>query len=186
MGYVFDPARLQEIARKHIALPAEAMLHAIADDLAEAYPGHIHAAPRWVFNLSGGYVGIMTILHASLSEYVLLFGAPVGATGFSGRYLMDVYDFLLTGELRGFTEGLFHEPTVTRPGELALLHRGSAKGFALTAGTWVLEYGRGVVPASLPFALCYALFACFEPVTVVKTIWLYGRLVIKELWNGKI
>jgi C-8 sterol isomerase len=186
MGYVFDPARLHEIARAHVNLPTEAMLAAITDDLVRAYPGHVHPAPRWVFNLAGGYVGVMTIMHASLSEYILLFGAPIGATGFSGRYLMDVYDYLLTGELRGFTEESFHEPAITQPGELALLRRGTAKGFTLTAGSWVLEYGRGVIPASLPFALSYALFACFEPVTVVKTIWLYSWLVLKELWNGKI
>src|SRR5437868_2362599 len=186
MSYVFDPTRLHEIARKHLSLPAEPMLHAITDDLVRAYPRHIHPTSRWVFNLAGGYVGVMTILHASLSEYVLLFGAPIGASGFSGRYWMDIYDYLLMGELRAFTEQLFHEPSITRPGELALLRRGSAKGFTLSAGSWMLEYGRGVIPASLPFALGYALFACFEPVTVAKTMWQYSRLVLKELWNGKI
>jgi C-8 sterol isomerase len=186
MPYLFDPDKLHEIVRKHQGLPSESMLHAIAADLAQAYPAHIQAAPRWVFNLAGGYVGVMTILHASLSEYILLFGAPIGATGFSGRYLMDVYDFLLTGELCGFTESDVHAPTITAPGEVALLRRGAAKGFTLTAGSWVLEYGRGVIPASLPFALSYALFACFEPVTVAKTMWQYSRLVIQELWNGKI
>ena len=186
MGYVFDPARLHSIARTHTGLPSEAMLAAIASDLTGAYPGHIDVHPRWVFNLAGGYVGVMTILHASLSEYVLLFGAPIGATGFSGRYLMDVYDFVLAGEHCDFSETSFHEPTITRPGEVTLLRRGTAKGFKLAAGSWVLEYGRGVIPASLPFALSYALFGCFEPVTVAKTCWLYGRLVIKELWHGKI
>ena len=50
----------------------------------------------------------------------------------------------------------------------------------------MLEYGRGLIPASLPFAVGDAIFSCVDMVTVVKMFWLYGKLVCKELWHGKI
>ena len=186
MAYLFDPLLLHEITRKHCGLPHEEMVQGITDLLLRAYPRHIETRRRWLFNLAGGYVGVMSILHASLSEYVLLFGAPLGAHGFSGRYLMDVYDFMLSGELSAFTDTAFQTPTVTRPGELALLPWGKAKGFRLTDGSWMLEYGRGIIPASLPFALGDAFFSSFDLVTIAKTLWQYGGLVVKELLKGKI
>jgi hypothetical protein len=186
MAYLFDPDLLHTIARRYLGEPLEQMFQAITSDLHRHYPGHIEIRPNWIFNLAGGYVGIMTILHASLSEYVLLFGTPLGACGFSGRYFMDVYDFLLAGELTAFTEKQFVEPTIHRPGDLTLLRRGQAKGFKLTEGGWVLEYGRGFIPASLPFALGDALFSCFDLATIARTFWIYGKLTLKELWKGKI
>jgi C-8 sterol isomerase len=186
MAYLFNPDHLHEVARRHVGLPHEKMVQGITDELVRVYPGHVETKPVWIFNLAGGYVGVMAILHASLSEYVLLFGAPIGAQGFSGRYLMDVYDFMLEGELSAFTEEHFQEPIITRPGELALLRRRHAKGFKLTQGSWVLEYGRGLIPASLPFALGDAFFSCFDLVTIFRTLWHYTRLVVKELWKGKI
>jgi C-8 sterol isomerase len=186
MAYLFHPDRLHEIARKYVNVPPEQLVQGVTDDLARAYPGHIETRRRWLFNLAGGCVGVMSVLHASLSEYVLLFGTPIGAGGFSGRYWMDVYDFLLAGEIAAYTEECCLQPIVTRPGELALLRQGQAKGFKVSEGSWMLEYGRGFVPASLPFALGDALFSCFEPVTIVKTLWVYGGLVVKELFKGKI
>ena len=186
MGYLFDPHLLHEIARKHLDKPKEQMVQGIADELASRYPGHIQKKQRWLFNLSGGYVGVMTILHASLSEYILFFGTPIGAHGFSGRYWMDVYDYMMAGELSDFSDSSFWEPSVTRPGEFAHLKRGKAKGFKLTPGSWMLEYGRGIIPASLPFALAYAFFTCFDLRTIFKTLWIYTKMVVKELWKGKI
>lgn len=186
MGYIFDPERLHDIVKKHLELPRADQFRNIASDLAAAYPGHIETREDWLFNLAGGVVGIMSILHASLSEYILLFGTPIGAQGFSGRYLMDVYDFFLSGELVAYTEKNFLEPVLTRPGELALLRRGQVKGFKLSEGSWMLEYGRGIIPASLPFALGDAIFSCFDLVTIAKTFWLYGTMTLRELCKGKI
>jgi flavin-dependent dehydrogenase len=51
--------------------------------------------------------------------------------------------------------------------------------------TWMLEYGRGPVPTALPFALSGAVTS-LDARSAVKTMWLYGRLVVKELAHGKI
>ena len=52
-------------------------------------------------------------------------------------------------------------------------------------GAWMLEYGRGPVPTVLPFALSGAS-ASFELRTIARTIGVYGRLVVRELLQGKI
>lgn len=49
----------------------------------------------------------------------------------------------------------------------------------------MLEYGRGMVPSNLPFALSGALTS-LEVRSIMKTLWIYGRLVVRELLRGKI
>src|SRR5438093_8426105 len=104
MGYLFDPKDLQARARKVVGLPHEEMVRRLTEDLAKAYPGHIETRERWIFSLAGGATGIMTILHGSLSEYLLVFGTPIGTEGFSGRYWIDIYDCMLSGEMWTYTE----------------------------------------------------------------------------------
>jgi hypothetical protein len=185
MGYIFDPRILQSIALNHIGRPHEEMVAAIAADLAQAYPGHIEMKQDWILSICGGVMGIMTVLHGSLSEYVLIYGTPIGTEGFSGRYHIDIYDVLLAGKMMTYTEEHFREPIVTMPGELAHLPRRHAKGVSLSRGTWMLEYGRGPVATTLPFALSGAITG-LEIRSVAKTMWIYGRLVVRELLRGKI
>jgi hypothetical protein len=186
MGYIFSPERLQEIAQKGRGLPPQEMVRAIGQELAQAYPGHIDTRPTWIFSVVAGATGIMTVLHASLSEYVLIFGTPIGTEGFSGRYRMDIYDFQILGETWTYTEETWFERKVIRPGDMMHLKRGHVKGFRLPEAGWMLEYGRGIVPMALPLALGDSVFSCMDGTTVWKTLWTYGRLVVRELLKGKI
>lgn len=51
------------------------------------YPGHIlpDEELQWVFVNAGGWMGSMCLLHASLTEYLLLFGTAVDTGGHSGN-----------------------------------------------------------------------------------------------------
>ena len=186
MGYVFDPQKIHEIGLQARGLPHGEMCRAITAALASAYPGHVETRPDWLFNITAGATGIMTVLHASLSEYVILFGTPVGTEGFSGRYLVEIWDSVLSGEMWTYTEDNPGEKIVHRPGELACLGRDQVKGFRLRDETWLLEYGRGLIPTALPLALGDSVFSSMDPYTVIKTLWIYGRLTTRELLKGKI
>jgi len=64
----------------------EATFDAVEAVLRERYPGHIlpPSQTEWMFVNAGGWMGAMYLLHASLTEYVLFFGAAVDTSGHSG------------------------------------------------------------------------------------------------------
>jgi ERG2 and Sigma1 receptor like protein len=182
VGYLFSPERLHEIGRRAVGLPHEQMVRSVTEDLARAYPGHIETREEWILSIAGGVMGIMTVLHASLTEYVLIFGTPIGSEGFSGRYRIDIWDVVLAGDMWTYTEEEFREPQKYGPGDLAYLRRGQAKGVKLFDGNWLLEYGRGPIVTALPFAVMTAMDAR----TIWKTVAIYTRHVVRELVRGKI
>src|SRR5262249_55488232 len=104
MGYVFDPDQLHEIARKGIGLSHAEMSRVVGSEPPRAYPSQVRPAADWLFNLAGGAVGAMTVLHGSLTEYVLIFGSPIGVHGYSGRYRIEIFDFMMAGEMWTYTE----------------------------------------------------------------------------------
>ena len=185
MSHVFDPKRLHEIARTAVGLPHEPMVKTVVDALRAEYSTHIAPSPRWVINRAGGAMGMMLLLHGSLSEYVLLFGTPIGTEGYSGRYRMDIWDFVLAGDMWTYTEDAIAERVVTGPGEAAHLGRDQAKGYRLPDACWMLEYGRGPVVTMLPFGLSESLVAV-DLTTIWRTLAVYAPLVVRELRQGKI
>jgi hypothetical protein len=186
MGYVFDPDQILAISKLGIGLAHEPMCRAVIDGLAARYPGHVETNPQWVFNLAAGATGCMALLHCSLTEYVILFGSAIGTEGYSGRYHLDIYDAVITGEMWTCTEDRMHEKTIHKPGELAHLRRRTTKAYRIVDGTWMLEYGRGLVPTALPVGLADATLSALDARTVWKTVKSYGRLAVRELLAGKI
>jgi sigma non-opioid intracellular receptor len=186
MAYVFDPEELHEISKVGIGLPFHEMCEAVIEGLAARWPDYIEKKQDWVFNLAAGATGMMTVLHGSMTEYLILFGSSIGTEAFSGRYHLDIWDWVISGEMWTYTEEVFHTRQVTRPGEGARLARGSAKGYRIKEDTWMLEYARGFVPTALPIGLGDAVLSAQDVRIVSKTVRNYGRLVVRSLLQGKL
>mgnify|MGYP002777727828 CR=1 FL=1 len=188
MSHVFEPDVLREISREAAGLEFDPMTRTLIAGLRARYGDHI--APedplKWVWSLAGGITGLMTVLHASLSEYLLLFGSPVGTEGFSGRYRIDIYDYVLAGEMWTYRERAPGARIVSRPGDDTLLAPGHVKGVRLQPETWLLEYGRGAIPTCLPMALGDSVFSALDGTTILRTVKVYGAMTLRSLLRGKL
>jgi C-8 sterol isomerase len=184
--HIFDPDKLHAIARRAVGLPHADMVERVVDELAREYPRHIEKTNEWIFSNAGGAVAVILILHGSLSEYVILYGSPLGTQGFSGRYPVGIHDFILAGEMWTYTGDRVGERVIHKAGEHAYLRPSQVKGFRISEGCWALEYGHGPIPVTLPFALADSVFSMVDAKTIWKTLGRYGRLVFKELLQGKV
>ena len=137
MAYVFDPESLHEIVRRTVARKADHpelddTIDYIAGELDQRWPGHILPPKhrRWIFNNAGGAMGQMMVLHASITEYVMVFGTSIGTEGHSGRFMAEDFFFILEGEQWAYREGQL-ERDVYRPGDLHVLPKGRAEGYRM-------------------------------------------------------
>jgi C-8 sterol isomerase len=188
VGYVFEAGILQQIAKDALrkSLPStEELVAAIKEDLLKRYPRHINPSPKWILNNAGGAMGAMCVLHASLTEYVIIFGTPVGTEGHSGRFFVDDYFIILAGEQWAFSAGQFTRESY-RPGDMHHLPRRHAKQYRFPDACWALEYARGPIATMLPFGLADTLTSTLDFQSLLQTIWIYTKSVTRELMQGKI
>jgi C-8 sterol isomerase len=186
MGYIFEPAELHEISKQAVSEKSrDAIIRSVSEELKRRYPKHIDLDVPWLFNNAGGAMGQIKLLHCSLSEYILIFGTPIGTEGHSGRYATEVYDFMLDGEMWCFHAGEF-ERVIYKPGDVAYLGADLAKGYAVPSHVMMLEYARGPIPTMLPFGLADTVFSTLDRRTVTGTVLQYAKLVTRNLLQGKI
>ena len=183
MNYIFDPDILHKIAKKGMGLPYEQMFEAIRIELEQKYPGRINDKIRWMFNNAGGCMYSVAVLHASLTEYLLIFGSPIGTKGHTGRHFTEIYDFVIDGELWYFKEDRPFERIVHKSGDRYHLGKLQSEGLCIPDQAWVLEYARGFIPSMLPFGLADSLFSTLDLKTVGCTFGIYGKLLLKNLWK---
>jgi hypothetical protein len=184
LAYLFDPDVLREIAKLGAGLPMQERFLTIARALAERYPGKISEEQEWVFSNAGGVMGQFMILHASLNEYVIFFGSPIGSSGHTGRYsFVKDWAFVLDGEMWYFEQGQIGRDTY-RSGDEIVLKPGNAKGYRIVDHAWILEYARGPIITMLPFGLADAFFSTLDFRTILRTFRLYGRHVWRNWRPG--
>lgn len=188
--YIFDQHKLQEVAQRNLAKyegqdDARSLVRSIAADLEAEYPGHITLKEEWVFNTAGGAMGTMWILHASITEYVIIFGTPVGTEGHTGRYFADDYFIMLEGEQWAAYPGDLRRQ-VYKPGEMHHLARGDCQQYKIPDHGFALEYARGWIPLMLPFGLFDFFFSNLDFITLYHTLRITGTAVVRELLQGKI
>ncbi|KJE89061.1 sigma 1-type opioid receptor [Capsaspora owczarzaki ATCC 30864] len=157
----------------------------ITTELRRLYPDHILPEVEFIFINAGGWMGTFGLLHASLTEYVLIFGTELNTSGNSGRYWADIWDTMLSGEFRQWPEGTVRS-VVHKAGDTIYHARGEVTGVQWTSGTYMLELGRGVIPSTILFAVADTIFSTTDFMTLAKTLRIYGVAVVRELLRGKI
>lgn len=185
MGYIFDPDVLHGIAKDALGQPIEDIVERVVHSLDERYPGHILRNTGWVFNNAGGAMGSMRILHASLSEYVILFGTAIGTEGATGRFAADDWFIMLEGEQWSYAEGDL-DRQVVGPGEVSFLARGQSKAYRFPDKAWGLEYARGAIPLMLPFGLADTFSSTLDLRQLSRTLSTFTKHVVHNLLRGKI
>jgi hypothetical protein len=183
MKYKIDPDVLHTVAQRVVGMPLEGggLITRAIELLADEYPDLVDPSPgRWVGSKAGGVLGKVRFLYFSPREYIVIFGSPTGTQGFSGRYKhVDIHKFLLAGQIDSYDlESDDTEPLpALRPGERTCLERGHARGLTIHPGSWHLEYGRGAVATTLPFAMVDTLLVSLEFESVRRSTVEFTKLV---------
>ena len=158
--YIFDPTELHSLSQSAIAAhgnDTRAVVDYIVSHLAKSHPNHVNLHEEWVFNNAGGAMGAMHLIHASITEYLIIFGSAIGTEGHSGRHTADDYFMILRGEELAWKAGAF-EPERYPQGAVHPLKRGEVKQYAMRDTTWALEYARGWIPPMLFFGFADSKF----------------------------
>lgn len=178
----FDVKEIHAITKKAVGKPLNEAFDFINDELEKKYPGIVvnKKNRRWVLFNGGGAMGQMCVLHSSLTEYIILYGSPLYSQGHSGRYLMDVYDFMIQGETKTYFPGEF-KATTFKAGEYSVLPAMSSKGYCCEKDAWMVEYARGVIALGLPYFICSSLFVTVDLVPWATTVYVVAKNIIYNI-----
>ncbi|KAL9934645.1 hypothetical protein V8E36_006420 [Tilletia maclaganii] len=195
--YVFDPQKLHTLVRDSLdatrslnsteALFDEILLRLNQDPkIARTLNKNSwKSSQEWMFNNAGGAMGSMYIIHASITEYLIFFGTPLGTEGHTGRHTADDYFHILTGEQHAYPAGAL-KSEIYRPGDQHHLRRGDVKQYMMPeTGCWALELAQGWIPPMMPFGLADTLSSTLDVGSFAVTVWITAREMIGNLLIGK-
>ncbi|KEG13943.1 putative C-8 sterol isomerase [Trypanosoma grayi] len=194
-NWVFDPKTLKVIANRAISTAhaqnsgnatAQQIVAAVIDEVTKAYPVHATYTGKWMWNNAGGAMGTMTVLHCSLSEYLIIFGTSVGTEGHTGRYhWAEDFFTIIYGEQWASLPGVSPRE-VYKQGEQHYLPRSTAKQYRMPDTCWALEYARGNIPSMLFFGFADLFSSTLDVVALVQTVFGSAGQMIPNLLRGKI
>jgi C-8 sterol isomerase len=176
MEYIFDPSVVHECALASLHKPKPAMFDAFAEAMGDTYPDRLNFDQPWIFSNAGGAMIQMKLYYASIFEYIMIWGTPIGSEGHSGRHAVGYWDTVIDGEMWYYGEGQF-ERQVYRPGDRVYVGPNQARGMNFTTGVWAVEYARGPLPMSVPFGLADGLVSTLDFAAVGQTLSIYASLV---------
>lgn len=188
--YIFTPRELAQLSTDAIAVHGNdtaAVVSYIVDNLSKNHQSHVNLDEEWIFNNAGGAMGAMYIIHASVTEYLIIFGTAIGTEGHSGRHTADDYFHILKGEQLAYAPGKgVYEPEMYPQGSVHHLRRGDVKQYKMETGCFALEYARGWIPPMLFFGYADTFSSTLDFPTLWRTTYVTGREMIGNLMKGKL
>jgi C-8 sterol isomerase len=182
--FVFDPDVVHDCSMKCLGQPKPQMFDTFADAMEEQYPGILDRGQPWLYSIAGGAMIQMKLYYASISEYIMIWGTPIGSEGHSGRHFTGFWDTVIDGETWYYAEGQF-EKSIYKPGDRIYVGPGQARAMNFTDGVWAVEYARGFIPYSMPFGVLDELLSCMDWVTAAQTLSLYTDLVSQSIGHKR-
>lgn len=80
--FIFDTEHLHDLAKRSIAThgnDTRNIVGYIVNELHSMHPSNVNLKEEWIFNNAGGAMGAMYIIHASVTEYVIIFGSFISS-----------------------------------------------------------------------------------------------------------
>lgn len=189
--YIFSPAQLKDLSQRAITAHGNdttAVVQYIVGELSEKLPGgYVNLDEEWIFNNAGGAMGAMYIIHASITEYLIIFGTAIGTEGHTGRHTADDYFHILSGTQLAYLPGPgSYVPEVYPQGSVHHLKRGTVKQYKMDEACFALEYARGWIPPMLGFGYADTFTSTLDFPTLWRTTCVTGREMIQNLLRGKL
>ncbi|CAF9906598.1 MAG: Squalene epoxidase [Gomphillus americanus] len=188
--YIFDPTTLHKVTLSAIEKhgnDTEALVAEIVSDL-QAIPSvspHINLDQEWIFNNAGGAMGAMYIIHASITEYLIIFGTALGTEGHTGRHTADDYFHIIKGTQLAWAPGSY-EAEIYPVGSVHHLRRGDVKQYKMESACFALEYARGWIPPMMGFGYADTFTSTLDFPTLWATTRITGWQMIRNLLKGKL
>jgi len=176
MAFVFDPDVVHKCSLASLGKPKPEMFEAFAAAMEEEYPGRLDLGHPWIFSNAGGAMIQMKLYYASIHEYIMIWGTPIGSEGHSGRHAVGFWDTVIDGEMWYYGEGQF-EKRVYRAGDRVYVGPNQVRGMNFTTGVWAVEYVRGLLPVSIPFGIADELLSTLDFPTAAQTLAQYASLL---------
>ena len=96
----------------------------------------------------------------------------------------EYVDDMIAHRRTELTHDLLSEPDPNSPGEHTCTEKGHARGLTIHPGSWHIEYGRGAVATTLPFAMVETLLVSLEFESVRRSTVEFARLIRRRARPG--